>query len=588
MSKWFLKTKKADFKNIANNYNIDQVTARIMVNRDIKDFKKYIYGDLNDLYNPHKLKDIDKAAEIIKNFIENKRKIIISTDFDVDGIMSGYILYSAINRLGGVVNITAPSRQEGYGINEDIVKRAYEDGYKLIITTDNGISAIEPIKYAKQLGITVVVTDHHEVSFVESKDGERHFILPDADAIVNHKRSDCTYPFKGLCGAGIAFKLVSVLYELYNLPNNEYYEFLEFAAIATVADVMELTDENRIIVKKGLEKIQNTKNLGLKALIYVNGLSEKKMTAYSIGFIIGPCFNAAGRLETIDIAIKLLQCNNEEDAMLLANSLKELNDERRDMTINGLKQAVEIIERDKLYENKIILVILDGIKESVVGIVAGRIKEKYNHPIYVFANLQGDLLKGSGRSIEEYNMFEGLIKCKHLIEKFGGHKMAAGLTIKKENFLELRKCLNEDANLTKEDFEKKIYIDVNMPIDYITKELIQEFEILEPFGNKNPRPIFAEQHFYIMSARLVGRNQNVIQMILKNQNGYQIRAVYFKDIERFNDFIVDNYGEEKFNILYSGNNTGIDIGFIYYPSINEYNGRESLQIVIEDFSKIQN
>lgn len=588
--KWILETKKADFNSIGNKYNISPVLARIMVNRGITEdeqIRKYLYGTYEDMHNPNDMKDLGKAVDMLMQAVKRNEIITIATDFDNDGLLSGHTLHTALKRIGGNARIDAPNRVlEGYGLNRRIVDDALSVGSKFIITCDNGIAAFEAIEYAKNLGFTVIVTDHHEIPFEEDTEGARHFMLPKADAIVNPKQHDCEYPFKGLCGAGVVFKLIQVLYEKSSIPREELYELLEFTAIATVADVMDLVDENRIIVKKGLERIKDTRNLGLKALIEENKLQKDKISAYHIGFIIGPCFNAAGRLETVQLAFDLLQAKTVEDAKKLAIQLKELNDSRKDLTLKGVEQAYDLIDSTDIKNDKVLLVKLKDTHESLVGIIAGRVREMYHKPAIVFTHVE-DGLKGSGRSIEAYNMFEELTRCKQLLSRFGGHKMAAGLTLKEENFDELRRKLNDGTTLTEEDFIPIVRIDVPMPIGYIKQSFIEELELLEPFGKGNSKPVFAEQHFTICSAKVLGKNQNVLKMIVMNKEGAIIEALYFGDIDQFNTFLTDEFGEVEVSNMYKGRNSSIDVAFTYYPSINEYMGNKTEQIIIQNYCRIK-
>jgi len=590
MGKWILANKKADFNGIAKKYKINPVLARIMVNRGItteNEIDQFLYGDVKDMHNPLLMKDMEKAVAIIAKAINNQNKIAIATDFDNDGILSAHSLATAFSRVGGEAVIYAPDRvSEGYGLNNRIVKEAYATGIRLIVTCDNGIAALEAIQYANSLGMMVVVTDHHEVSFEEDEQGNRHFTLPEAEAIVNPKQSDCCYPFKGLCGAGVAYKLIEVLYDLFRIPKEELYNLFEYIAIATIADVMDIVDENRIIVKKGLKLIQNTKNKGLRALIQVNNLNQDKISAYHIGFVIGPCFNAAGRLDSVKIALDLLAAQSDEEAFLLAGNLKALNDSRKDMTIKGFEQAVTLIESSDLKNDKIIFVKLEETHESLVGIIAGRIRELYHRPTFVFVDVE-EGLKGSGRSIEVYNMFEGLIKCKNLLDRFGGHPMAAGLSLKKDNLEELKRKINEDADLTEEDFVPIVRIDAPMPIGYISEALIEELELLEPFGKGNTKPVFAEQHFTIMKANIIGKNQNVLKMKIINDSYQSIEALYFGDVEKFSEYVTEQYGMTEVEKMYQGKLNQVDLAFTYYPSINEYMGHKTLQIIIQNYCRVQ-
>lgn len=589
MEKWILETKKADFNQIAAKYHITPVLARIMVNRGVKtekEIEEYLYGDVSMLESPYQLKDIEKAVGLIEEAIENHVKIVIASDFDVDGIFSSFVLYKAFTRLGGNAVIDTPDRiKEGYGLNQRIVNDARENGVGMIVTCDNGIAAREEIAYAKELGMKVVVTDHHEVPFEENENGERQYVLPAADAIVNPKQADCTYPFKKLCGAGVAYKVVEVLYERKQIEKNELYDLLEYVAIATIADVMDLERENRTIVKYGLEQLRHTKNIGLHALIEVNQLDFSLLNAYHIGFIIGPCFNAAGRLDTVKMALELLMCHSNTEALEKASELKALNESRKEMTNKGLEQAIEKIEQSDLKNDKVLLVKLENCHESLVGIIAGRIREKYHKPVLVFTEVK-EGVKGSGRSIEAYNMFEELLKCKELLGKFGGHPMAAGLTLPLENYELLRKQLNDNAILTEKDFIPVVRIDVPMPIGYITESFINELNLLEPFGKGNTKPLFAEQHFSILGGRVLGKNKNVLKMKVQNQNKEVIDAIYFGDVEEFLDTIRKEYGEQEADAMLSGAVNHIDMGFTYYPSVNEYMGRKTVQIVIQNYCRI--
>lgn len=588
--KWILEAKKADFSSIADRHKISPVLARIMINRGVtteEDIDRYLYGKYDHMHSPKEMKDILKAVDMLAIAIQKQETISIATDFDNDGLLSGFTLHIAIERVGGKAEVYAPDRiLEGYGLNKRIVNEAFQAGSRFLITCDNGIAAFEAISYAKSLGFQVVVTDHHEVGFEEDEVGNRRYVLPEADAIVNPKQEDCAYPFKGLCGAGVVYKVIELLYEKFGVDKEELYSLLEFTAIATVADVMDLVDENRIIVKRGLELIKDTKNLGLKALIEVNQLNKDRISAYHIGFVIGPCFNAAGRLETVKLAFDLLQSKTEADALRLAIELKALNDSRKEMTVKGVEQAIEQIETTEIKKDKVILVLLKDTHESLAGIIAGRIRENYHKPALVFVKVE-EGIKGSGRSIEAYNMFEGLNRCKNLLSKFGGHPMAAGLTLKEENLEELRRRLNEDAELTEEDFIPVVRIDVPMPIGYITENFIQELELLEPFGKGNPKPLFAEQHFQIKHAKVLGKNQNVLKMNLLNESGNSIEALYFGNIDNFNQFVEEEYGEIEVSNMYKGRDSNVDLAFTYYPSINEYMGNKSLQIVIQNYCRIQ-
>lgn len=589
--KWILEAKRADFQQIGTQLGISPVLARIIVNRgyrSIEEMNRYLECNLSMLHNARLMKDMEKAVGMIISAIQSKKKIAIGTDFDNDGIISGYILHKAITRVGGEVFLYAPDRvTEGYGLNRRIVDDAFEEGCSLVITCDNGIAAFDAISYAKSLGMTVIVTDHHEIGFEEMDSGERRYVLPEADAIVNPKQPNCPYPFKGLCGAGIAFKLILCLYEEFSISKYEAYELLEYTAIATVADVMDLVDENRIIVKHGLNQLRNTKNIGLRALIDECSIQMERISAYHIGFVIGPCFNAAGRLNTVAMAFDLLQATNENEAITLAKKLRELNEERKNMTLRGLEQAIELIENSDRKNDKVLVVLLKDTHESLVGIIAGRLRENYHKPAIVCVETEHGI-KGSGRSIEAYNMFEELIKCKDLLGKFGGHPMAAGLSLPFDQFEALRKRLNENTTLTEADFVPIVRIDVPLPVGELSLTFLEELELLEPFGKGNVKPIFAEQHFAIRQAKVLGKNQNVLKLMLSNQVGCPIEALYFGDIKEFLGFVEQEFGEEESRKMFQGKFNAIDLAFTYYPTVNDYMGKQTIQIVIQNYCRIKN
>lgn len=588
--RWRVYGKKADFNRIAQTFHISPVTARIIRNRDVDGedaIRRYLYGTVEDLYDPLLMKDMGKAADLVEEAVRNGVKIAICSDFDVDGIFSGMILLEGILRIGGEASVYTPDRvKEGYGLNDRIVEEAHSEGYGMILTCDNGIAAAEPIVRAKELGMTVVVTDHHEVPYTLEENGVRRYHLPAADAVVDHKQEDCPYPFKKLCGAGVTYKLIQILYERFGVEREELYRLLEYAAIATVADVMDLEGENRIIVREGLRRLGETRNLGLQALMEVNGIDPKHLTAYHIGFIIGPCFNAAGRLETVKMAFDLLKAKTREEAAARAETLKELNDSRKNMTQKGVEQAVEVIEQSPWKQDKILLVRLHGCHESLVGIIAGRIREKYYKPVFVFTDAE-EGIKGSGRSIEGYHMFDGLMQCQDLLERFGGHAMAAGLSLKEENLEPLRKRLNDACTLTQEELTPLVQIDVPMPLSYITEELIEEFKLLEPFGKGNTKPIFAQQHFQIAKGSIIGKNKNVMKFQVIGQDNTAMEALYFGDLDDLIQLIKTEYGEEQFERMMEGRRNDVDLAFTYYPSVNEFRGRRSLQIVIQNYCRIR-
>lgn len=561
---WMLQTKKADFRRIADRFGIDPVTARIIRNRGMEreeEIDRYLNGGLEDLYSPDLLLDMQKAVSLLQEKIRQKNHIRIVGDYDIDGVCSTYILLTALRRLGAEADYEIPDRiKDGYGINESIIDQAYADGIDVILTCDNGISAYHQIEKAKQYGMTVIVTDHHEVPL----DGEKEKIPP-ADAVVNPKQSACSYPFSEICGAVVAYKLVEALYKACGVPRAEWQELLEFAAIATVGDVMKLQDENRILVKHGLAQMAETKNIGLRKLAEKNNLDLAQITAYHIGFVIGPCLNAGGRLQTAKLALELLLSKKEEEADRLAVQLKELNDVRKDMTEQGTQEAKLLV--DSYYqEDSVLVVYLPECHESLAGIIAGRLRESYQKPAIVLTKGE-EAVKGSGRSIESYHMFQKLSEVKDLMLKFGGHPMAAGLSLEERNVEEFRRRLNENSGLTEEDFKAKIWIDVPMPIGYVSERLIREFKVLEPFGQSNEKPLFAEKALRIRSSRVIGRNKNVVKLILEEENGFAMEALYFGDALGFEE---ERAGRRQIDI-------------VYYPDVNEYNGSKTLQAVIRTY-----
>ena len=563
-----LQTKRADFNAIAARFHISPVTARIIRNRDVEGEKaidRYLNGTLDQLYDPHLMKDMDKAAALILEKIRAGVRIRIVGDYDIDGVCSTYLLYRGLTRCGAAVDYQIPERiRDGYGINESIIRKAKEDGIDTIVTCDNGIAALEQVRLAKELGMTVIVTDHHEV--VRDEDGSQ--VLPEADAVVNPHRDDCTYPFAGICGGVVAYKLVQVLYEKNGIPEQEWKDMLEFAAIATVGDVMKLQDENRIIVRWGLKQIPHTASVGLRALVEACGLDIYDLTAYHIGFVIGPCLNASGRLKTAKLALELLLCEGMQQsarAEEMAAELKLLNEEHKDMTQAGMEQAFEQVDAE-LADDDVLVVYLPDCHESLAGIIAGRVRENYNKPSFVLTRGE-DCVKGSGRSIESYHMYQALCGVQDLLLKFGGHPMAAGFSLKEENIDEFRRRLNEQSALTKEDFIPKIWIDVAMPLEYISEALVNELKGLEPFGQGNEKPQFAQKNLRIRSVRAIGRNNNAVRMTVVTEQGRPMEAMVFT--------VADQFVEE------AKQSRSIDV--IYYPDINEYNGNRTLQIVVRAY-----
>lgn len=569
MEKWMVAAKRADFKEIGERFGIDQVTARIIRNRDVigeKAIEKYLHGSRKDFYSPWLLKDMEKAVAILQEKIENRNRIRIIGDYDIDGVMSTYILLESLRGLGCDVDMMIPNRiTDGYGINEHLIEQAWQEGRDTIITCDNGIAAVTQIRKAKDLGMTVIVTDHHEVPF-EDLEGGRKEILPPADAIVNPKQKACSYPFAGLCGAVVAMKVMEALYEKMAPEVDLVDKMLPFAGIATIGDVMDLQDENRILVKEGLQRLHHTTNLGLQELIRVNNLEPENISPYHIGFILGPCLNASGRLDTAKRALQLLLADSREEAAVLAGDLKNLNESRKEMTAQGLEKAIEQVESTSMLEDTVLVVFLPECHESLAGIIAGRLRERYHKPSFVLTRGE-EGVKGSGRSIESYSMYEKLCECKEYLTKFGGHPMAAGLSLEEENVERFRRKLNEQSGLTEEDLVEKVTIDVPMPIHYIRKDLVQELSLLEPFGKGNEKPLFAQKNLWVSQMRVFGKNRNVVKMRLTDENGYPMDGVYFGNGDEFAE---EGRGKRKISI-------------VYYPDINMYQGRESLQVIIRHY-----
>lgn len=569
MEKWMVYNKKADFQKIGSEFGIDPVIARLIRNRDIQDMKEihsYLYGTLAEIPSPWKMKDMERAVQILQKKITQKKKIRIIGDYDIDGVTATCILLKGLKRLNANVDTYIPDRvKDGYGMHEQLIDKALEDGIDTILTCDNGIAAAAEIEYAKKEGLTVIVTDHHDIPFRDTEDG-RIWIIPKADAVVNPKQNDCLYPNKNICGAVVAWKLIWALYERLGIDSDEIWDFLELAAIATVGDVMDLQGENRIIVKEGLKKLSSTSFEGLKALICVNNLEGAEITAYHVGFVIGPCINASGRLDTAARSLELLLADNMEDAMKLADDLYDLNQSRKAMTEQGKEQAIQSIEENNLGKDRVLVVYLPDCHESLAGIIAGRIREAYNKPVFVLTK-GADGVKGSGRSIEAYSMYEELVKCSDLLTQFGGHPMAAGLSMKEKNVELFRRRLNDNCTLTEQDLIPKIMIDVPMPISYLSKKLTEQLKVLEPFGKGNSKPLFAQKNLRAVGIRVLGRNRNVAKMLLIDENGIKMDAVYFGEAQEFVDFV-------------QAHDT---ISVTYYPEINVFQGRENLQVVIKNY-----
>lgn len=571
MAKWFITTKRADFEATAKQFHISSVTARIMRNRDLitaEEINLFLNGTLADLHSPHTMKGIDAAVSIITGAIAAGKKIRIVGDYDIDGICASYILLTGLQKCAADVDVRLPDRiKDGYGINESIIEQAHQDGVQLIVTCDNGIAAFREMEMARVLGMKTVVTDHHEVPYDLTETGDKVYKLPPADAVVDPHQEGCSYPYAGICGAVVAYKLVEALYEIQDPSLDISDGLLEFAAIATVGDVMELLDENRIIVKYGIERIKTTQNVGLRALIDVTQINKDKLSTFDIGFVLGPCINATGRLDTAERALSLFTTTDQTEAVQIANELKDLNDSRKELTkryqTEAIHQAEKMIETDK-----VLVIYLSDCHESLAGIIAGRIKERYYRPTFVLTGT-ADGVKGSGRSIEFYHMYEEMSKCRDLFKKYGGHKMAAGLSMKEEQIGEFRKRLNEETTLTEEDMQEKVQIDIPMPITYASKELIKELEVLKPHGIGNPRPLFAEKDVKILSARVFGKNQNVVKLSLENSAGSNLDGIWF--------------GEGSLFMQEFEKSDHKSISIAYYPTLNVYMGREDVQLNIQHY-----
>ena len=584
MEKWFVINKGADFAGIAKRFGISPVTARLIRNREVmgdEAIARYLKGGIGELYDPHLLLDSDRLTDILVQKISEQKKIRVIGDYDIDGVMSTYILYKGITRCGGSVDFQIPDRmKDGYGINDHLIEQADEAGIDTIITCDNGIAAIGEIAHAKSLGMTVLVTDHHEIPYTEER-GERHYKRSEADAIVNPKQMECTYPYKNLCGAAVAWKVIQILYEKCDIAVEESYDFLENVAFATVGDVMDLTDENRILVREGLKRIHTTMNPGMRALILQNKLEPEQISSYHFGFVLGPCINASGRLETAKIALNLFLQEDVKKASEIAAELVDLNAQRKDMTAEGVELAMQQVEEGNTGE-KVLVVYLPDVHESLAGIIAGRIREACHKPTFVLTKSE-DGVKGSGRSIEAYSMYEELCKCQELFTKFGGHPMAAGLSLPEANVEIFREKINACCGLTEEDFIPKIKIDIPMPVDYPDIPLVNELLLLEPFGKANVKPQFADKNLGIDRAVVVGKNQNVLKLTLKTERGKSISAVYFGAVEEFREYYGRKYGENEVQQAFLGRTNGIRMSVVYYPEINRYQGNESIQIVIKNY-----
>lgn len=585
MERWVLLRKGADFEAIGEKYQISPRLACLIRNRDVigeEAVDRYLNGTISDLYDGMLMKDMDKAIDILKEKILEDKKIRVIGDYDIDGVNATYILLEGLERLGADVDSDIPDRiSDGYGLNRHLVERAYEAGVDTLITCDNGITAADEIAYGKEMGMTVIVTDHHEVPFDE-QDGEKRYRIPPADAVMDPKQPDCLYPFKGLCGAAVAYKLMEALWESMGKDSADLDDLIENVAIATIGDVMDLEDENRIFVKEGLQMLRRTKNPGLKALIECTGIDKDSLNSYHIGFVLGPCINASGRLDTAKRALELLRAGTQKEADILAGDLKALNDSRKDMTEEAVKQAEEQVETTTISKDKVLVVYLPDCHESLAGIVAGRIRENYYKPVFVLTDAE-EGVKGSGRSIDGYHMYEELNKCKELLTKFGGHRLAAGLSLPKENVGKFREMLNKNCTLTEEEMKEKVTIDMEMPFGCVTEGLVKELELLEPFGKGNTKPVFAARGVTLLGARILGKNRNVLKLQVQDVNGCRIEAMLFHHADDFLGRLEEQYGKTEVEALLKGRGRQIRISMTYYPDINEYMGKKTPQIVVTHY-----
>lgn len=589
MEKWYVAAKKADFEKWAAEFGISPVLARILRNRDLTDsgeIRKFLYGTREDCYSPWLLKDMDRAVEVILEAVERGTRIRVIGDYDVDGICSSYILTKGFQIMGASVDTAIPHRiHDGYGLNENLIEEAKRDGVGLIVTCDNGIAATAQIELANTYGISVVVTDHHEVPFQieRTADGNevRKEILPPALAVIDPKQEQCSYPFSGICGGVVAYKLTAALAEKTQNPGLEHRmeEFLEFAALATVCDVMELKDENRILVKEGLKRLKKTQNPGLRALMEVNGIEPARLNVYHLGFVIGPCLNATGRLDTARRALELLQSFTRVDAMRAARELKELNDSRKNLTLKGVEQAERYIEEHHMEQDKVMVIFLPEVHESLAGIIAGRIRERYNHPVFILTRGE-EGVKGSGRSVEAYHMYHAMTEVAQYFTKFGGHAMAAGLSMEEKDIEALRREMNERCTLAEEDFVVKVHIDVPMPMDYGNEALAEELELLEPFGVANPRPLFAQKNLMFLWGCKMGANKSCARYTVQTPQGARKQLVYFGDLEKFGQFLNEKYGPGSEEALYAGRG-GFEVSVVYQLGTNTYRGKTELQYTMQ-------
>lgn len=586
MKNWVVLRKGGNFTELGSRFGIHPRTAALIRNRDVigeEAVDRYLNGTIADLYDGMLMKDMDKAVDILREKIMEKQSIRIIGDYDIDGVNATYILLEGLKGLGAEVDYDIPDRiKDGYGLNIDLIDRALDDNIDTIVTCDNGIAAKAEIAYGKSMGMTIVVTDHHEVPYEEKEDKTRIYQLPTADAVVDIKQEDCPYPYKGLCGAATAYKLIEALYNAMGRDPEDVDYLMENTAIATVGDVMELTDENRIFVRQGLEMLKRTKNLGLAALMECTGVPVDRLSAYHIGFVIGPCINAGGRLDTAKRALELLCAKTKKEADLLAGDLKALNDSRKNLTEEAVKEAVIQVETTGLKKDKVLVVYLPKCHESIAGIVAGRLRERYYKPVFVLTKAE-EGAKGSGRSIEAYPMYDELSRCKDLLTRFGGHKLAAGLSLPEENILFLRKQLNENTTMTEADLTEKVVIDMQLPLCEITEDFVEELTLLEPFGKGNTKPVFAQRKLTLRRGRIIGKHQNVLKLEVEDTDHTVMDAIFFGDLETFFSCLSQKYGPQAKEHLLRGRGDGLLMDLTYYPGINEYMGRRTLQITILDY-----
>lgn len=598
MNRWLLLTKGADFQTIGKKHHIDPLVARLIRNRGVvaeQEIAQYLYGGSESFHDPMLLKDMDAACGKLEEKIAQGKRLRVIGDYDIDGVCSTAILLKGLRFLGGDADAVIPHRvRDGYGLNRDLIRDAAQDGVDTVITCDNGIAAKDEIAYAYELGMAVIVTDHHEAPYEET-DGRKTWLLPSAEAVIDPKREDCDYPFPGICGAFVAYKLMRAMvdggYAKRLLKGSGWEkdwerleeELLQLAAFATVGDVMELKDENRALVKAGLKLMSNTSYAGLKALLGVMGRWGSPVTAYHLGYLLGPCINATGRIDTASRALELLMAEQESEAVRLAMELKSMNDSRKAITEQGTSKAAEQIERGEHDGFSVYVIYLPECHESIAGIIAGRIRERYHHPTLIVTDAE-EGLKGSGRSIESYNMYQELSAVRDIFTKFGGHAQAAGFSLPKEKLSELRRRLNENSRLTEADFGEKLYIDAQIPFSYVTPQLLDQFALLEPFGNGNPRPLFAKKDVLLCGARILGAEGKVGKYRIRDTDGRTAELTLFYDKNKaFRDFLTERYGAEKVREVFQGRGDGLQFSAAYYPQWNEYQGQKNIQFIMEDF-----